>query len=124
MSVIAQSYLIPLISGRHGRPATKLLSQENNKIFSSKLNVLQLKSRTFCVVHYVYTYLYFTLTKKQIGWEFNIFFVYRLFFALMSRYIKKKEKFNSFLVSTRYSTIKPDLVSAKSVDLPEQSVFN
>ena len=50
MSVIAQSYLIPLISGRHGRPATKLLSQENNKIFSSKLNVLQLKSRTFCVV--------------------------------------------------------------------------
>ena len=34
-----------------------------------------------------------------------------------------KEKFNSFLVSTRYSTIKPDLVSAKSVDLPEQSVF-
>ena len=24
MSVIAQLYLIPLISGRHGRPATKL----------------------------------------------------------------------------------------------------
>ena len=30
MSVIAQLYLIPLISGRHGRPAKKLLSQENN----------------------------------------------------------------------------------------------
>ena len=29
MSIIAQSYLIPLISERYGRPLTKLLSQEN-----------------------------------------------------------------------------------------------
>ena len=50
MSVIAQLYLIPLISGRHGRPATKLPVRKIIKILSSKLKVLQLESRTFCVV--------------------------------------------------------------------------
>ena len=54
MSVIAQLYLIPLISGRHGRPATKLPVRKIIKNFSSKLNVLQLESRTFCVVTSTY----------------------------------------------------------------------
>ena len=50
MSVIAQLYLIPLISGRHGRPTTKLPVRQIIKFFSSKLNFLQLKSQTLCVV--------------------------------------------------------------------------
>ena len=52
--LIAQLYLIPLISGRHGRPATKLPVRKIIKNFSSKLNVLQLESRTFCVVTSTY----------------------------------------------------------------------
>ena len=51
MSVIAQLYLIPLISGRHGRPATKLLSQENNKIFFIKTQFSSIKiSNTLCCI--------------------------------------------------------------------------
>ena len=51
MSIIAQSYLIPLISERYGRRLTKLLSQENKiNFYLHHSNVLHLKSRTFCVV--------------------------------------------------------------------------
>ena len=83
MSVIAQSYLIPLISGRHGRPATKLLSQGNNKKFSSKLNVLQLKSRTFCVIINLLTYIFksFTLYSAEINYPIQIFWGPTLIFG-------------------------------------------
>ena len=42
--------IIPLISERHGRPLTKLLSQESNNFFHQTQMFLQWKSRTFCVV--------------------------------------------------------------------------
>ena len=51
--------IIPLISERHGRPLTKLLSQESNKILSPNSNVLHLKSRTFCVAFIAHCILYF-----------------------------------------------------------------